>query len=801
MLLRVRSVPVLAIVFASVFFDTNLSDAEDAIPPLFSVAEKRAWEGGQEFQRGAKLARRFTPQGELRADAESSLTLAQVASGTRLSEHELAQEHVIVTGYEVNPVEYPSLPQVEGTRINAGKKSSFVRPDEFPTITNNNFRQALATTPGLLVSEEANSPIINIGYRGLDSQRSENTQVLKDGISIKNEQFGFPESHYVPSLDSIERIEVLRGGASLQYGSQPGGAVNFVTWMPRTDRPFHLSTKNVFGSFDLFTSYTAIDGTVGAIGYYGFYDHREREGFREANSDYDLDAGSLKAIYETSASSRFILTLDIYDEEHGEPGGLQLTPAPNAVLYQLDREASSRFFDRFRLERQYATLEYQKEFSERTEMTIKAFGGYLARYSRRQRGGGFGTLPSGEAASTNSIQLREVYNEGAEARLRQDYDLLGNSHSFAGGVYFYHAEQQRTDRRGLAPDAQSGVLRNRNIAETYNGAIFAENVFHFDRLSITPGMRLEFIEQAVDESFNISKMEAGTPLAADSQFSFVPLFGFGISYELLTDESRTTSAAYDGKGAARKPPSLPEGGAPRLELYGNVSQAYRPKTYEAALPTGPTQFVTGDLKEGDSLQFELGLRGRILPYLTLEISGFYFTFDNQVGTVSFSNGTSTVTNVGGARHYGAEASFELDVLALANGGEHSPLGALALYGNATLLNARFTSGPNDGLRPAYAPDYQFKTGLLYRYKDVVKVGFIGTIVDDHYADANNAAERFIPAYMTWDLTMQAKFWNGRFGVVGGINNLFNEDHWARVRDEGIDPAPGRNYYGGFTVSF
>ncbi|MBA2242468.1 MAG: TonB-dependent receptor plug domain-containing protein, partial [Chthoniobacterales bacterium] len=276
MLLRVRSVPVLAIVFASVFFDTNLSDAEDAIPPLLSVAEKRAWEGGQEFQRGAKLARRFTPQGELRADAESSLTLAQVASGARLSEHELAQEHVIVTGYEVNPVEYPSLPQVEGTRINAGKKSSFVRPDEFPTITNNNFRQALATTPGLLVSEEANSPIINIGYRGLDSQRSENTQVLKDGISIKNEQFGFPESHYVPSLDSIERIEVLRGGASLQYGSQPGGAVNFVTWMPRTDRPFHLSTKNVFGSFDLFTSYTAIDGTVGAIGYYGFYDHRER---------------------------------------------------------------------------------------------------------------------------------------------------------------------------------------------------------------------------------------------------------------------------------------------------------------------------------------------------------------------------------------------------------------------------------------------------------------------------------------------------------------------------------------------
>ena len=89
-------------------------------------------------------------------------------------------------------MEYPALPEVDGTRINSGKKTSFIDPEEFPTFSDNDYREAMATTPGIVVSEEPSSPIINLGYRGLDSQRSEFMQMLKDGVSIKNEQFGFP---------------------------------------------------------------------------------------------------------------------------------------------------------------------------------------------------------------------------------------------------------------------------------------------------------------------------------------------------------------------------------------------------------------------------------------------------------------------------------------------------------------------------------------------------------------------------------------------------------------------------------
>jgi Fe(3+) dicitrate transport protein len=786
--------------------DNDLDDADAGDESDPSHVRRRAAGSrttAHEFDRAPKMANAVTANGERLADSDSGLAFAPMAE-TAMAE----SEPIVVHGFEVDPVEYPALPEVQGTRINSGKKTSFVKPEEFPTVANNNYREVMATTPGILVSEEPSSPIINFGYRGLDSQRSEFMQVLKDGISIKNEQFGFPETHYTPILDAVERVEFIRAGAALQFGPQPGGALNFVMKMPRRDAQFHFITKNLYGSDELFTDYTAIDGTIGAFGYYAYYDHREREGFREANSDYNLDAGSAKLVYDVSSESRFVLSLDAYDEEHGEPGGLTTIPGPGAVLYSVDRNATSRFFDWFRLKRYYAMLEYQRLFSEHTQLDIKAFGGYLSRYSKRQRGGGLGILPSGGAATTNSIQLRKDWTEGAELRLRHDYSLAGDTSTFTGGLYFYHAVQDRFDERGATPDADSGVLRNLTTGETTDGAIFAENRFHFGRLSITPGMRLEFLQQGVDEIVNLVKQNSvpPIPLLSTSDFSFVPLFSLGIGYVLLEGEQAVATTPKDAKDAKNVlAPTMTAGGPPRLEMYGTVAQAYRPRTYGELVPTSADGIVNGDLKEGNSLQFELGLRGKPLPYLSFDLGGFYYTFDDQVGDITVAGPPpitfSSTGNVGDARYAGFEAAAELDILAMINGGAESPYGQFNLYGNITWLDAEFTAGPNSGLTPAYAPEYQFKVGGIYRWKDRVKAGLIGTIVDDHFADANNTLGHFVPAYNVWDLTAEVTFCHGRVGLFAGINNLFDEDFWAEVRDEGIVPAYRRNYYGGVSIKF
>jgi Fe(3+) dicitrate transport protein len=749
-------------------------------------------------------AARVTRDGMLLTDPDQSLSLA-------LDAPTLETDQLIIVGFEVKPVEYPALPAVEGTRINSGKKTSFVKPKEFPTITNNNYREAMATTPGILVSEEPSSPIINFGYRGLDSQRSEAMQILKDGVSIKNEQFGFPETHYAPILDAVERIEIIRAGAALQFGPQPGGAINFVMKMPRNDAQFHFDTKNAFGTDEFYQDFTEIDGTVNQFGYYAYYDHRQREGFRE-NSDYHLNAGSARGVYDVTSDSRFILSFDAYSEEHGEPGGLTAIPAPGAALYQVDRNVTTRFFDRFRLERYYGVLEYQKVFSEHTELDIKGFGGYLSRYSHRQRGGGFGVAPDpnpepGSAASTDDIQLRADYTEGVDARLRHDYPLGNDFSTITGGVYFYHALQDRSDDRGLTPDAEEGVPRRFNTGVTWNGSIFAENRFVFGRLSVVPGARIEFLQQSLVETLNVTKPV--DELLSKSDFSTLPLFALGLDYVVIEGEQTSAVSAPAGKGDAKETKNaastVTSVGLPRLELYATVAQAYRPLTYGELVPTSPDGVVNGDLKEGRSLQFELGVRGKPLPYLTYDVSGFYYTFNDQVSEITGINSEgvsfTTTENVGDARFVGLEAATELDILALFNGGAESPYGQFNFYGNVTLLDAEFTAGPAEGFTPPYASNYLIKVGGIYRWKDVVKVGLLGTLVDETFADANNTPERFIPSYNVWDLTAEVNFCHGRVGVFAGINNLFNQDFYAEIRDEGIVPAYLRNYYGGVSFKF
>ena len=54
--------------------------------------------------------------------------------------------------------------------------------------------------------------------------------------------------------------------------------------MPFTDRPFTFRTQNIFGTDDFYSNYTRFSGTSGATGYYGYFNHRESNGFREANS-------------------------------------------------------------------------------------------------------------------------------------------------------------------------------------------------------------------------------------------------------------------------------------------------------------------------------------------------------------------------------------------------------------------------------------------------------------------------------------------------------------------------------------
>jgi len=665
----------------------------------------------------------------------------------------------------------PFLPDVQGTKIHAGKKTSQVNlAKELPQISNNNFRQALVKVPGLLLSEET-TPLFSVGYRGLEPHRAQFLQVMKDGVPIHADMFGYPESYYVPPLQTVEKIEFIRGGAGLMYGPQPGGALNFITKKPILDKKFRIHSENVFGSDNYFSTYEALTGTVGPLGYLGYFHERQGDGFRNANSDFEVISAGMKAVINQTGDSRLTMNYDEYHEEHGEPGGL------TRAQFDADPSVAALNFDRFRLERYYGSIKYEKEFSENTQFDFLVYGGRYRRYSKRQRGGGFGTAPTGANVNSNDVEEQNFYNLGFEPRLRRHYELFGNGHTLTLGTHTFMSHSPRTDQRGTGPASDSGILRKEAIRDSWYLSVFLENLFRFGKLSVTPGARLEHFWQKINERRNVDKTTV--PLADTSEFDFEPLFGLGIVYEIA-------------KG---------------IEAYTNISQSYRPKIFTQAVPTGTNQVVNEDLREGKGVQYDFGLRGKPLPFLAWDIDYFLMSFSNQIGTEG-----NTVVNAGRARHHGMEFFTEIDLVGaydyLNKTDQVDTIGSLAPFVTLTLLDAEFSAGPFEGRQPQYAPQYNFRFGTVYKWRDRVKISLLNTFLDEHFADDSNtvgASSRFIPSYKVWDLTVELNLFKDAFGkfdlgIFGGINNLFDEKYYARIRGDGIDPANERNIYGGVKIN-
>lgn len=685
----------------------------------------------------------------------------------------------------------PFLPDVEGTRINAGKRTSNIDAHYLPEVKDDQWRQITATTPGLVVPEE-NTTLASMAYRGFDPHRLQSFQVLEDGIPIQADMIGYPEAYYLPPTYPMETMEFIRGGAALMYGPQPAGAINFVMKKPPLDKKFTAESITMGGSYDYISSFNAVGGTVDNVGYYGWFNHRQSQGFREVNSQYDLNNGNLTLAWDADTRHRCYFKLNGYEECNGEPGGLRLNneTVRTPVNYNVDRSASSRFHDQFQLNRYATSVIHESEFSDDLFFSCRAWFDYYRRWSRRQEGGGFGTLPT---LQTTQLETQQFYTWGMEPRWRWDWQLGGEPQTLTAGCMLYNTTSPRTDQRGATPTSNTGQIRNQSDRSVWYAPFFVENKFMVGDLSVVPGFRMENIWQSVDEKINQSKFAAGQPIGTQTQNNFVPLVGLGVEYKLPSETA----------------------------VYANVSEAYRPPTFAQAVPTGPNIRVAGNLQEATVWNYEAGFRGSPSDWVTFDTSGFCVDYSNQIGETA-QGGINTVSNSGRSRVYGWDFFLQADLVGLADGIAHGDMGwknsveggqiegwsrqfgALYFYTALTLQNGNFINGPNKGKTPQYLSNYVYKTGLVYDWQSKVKASLLGSYVGHSYASDNNLTgsdSRFIPAYNVWDLTWEAKLWNEYVSLIGGINNLFNKQYYSRIRGDGIDPAMPRNWYAGLKATF
>jgi len=675
------------------------------------------------------------------------------------------------------------LPEIVGTTINAGKKNALIMMDNVQgNVVTNTMRQVMAKVPGIQIWESDPSGIqIGIAARGLSPNRSWEFNTRQNGYDISSDPFGYPEAYYTPQLNSVQRIQVLRGAASLQYGPQFGGMVNFIMKDGSDiNKPFQYESQQTAGSFGLFNSYNAIGGETGKTHYYAFWDHRRGDGFR-ANSGFKVNTGYGSVAWKVNTKLKIGLEITHFNYLSQQPGGLTDTQ------FEKDPYQSLRQRNWFEVDWNIAAINLDYTINDRSRLNVKTFAMTGARNSI-----GFMQAPN-VADTINSstlefnnrrVDIDQYRNFGAELRYITDYTIGKTKNSFSTGLRYFRGNTFRL-QNGTGDTGNEFDLNTINPYPTdldfltINTALFAENIFRVGKdLAIIPGIRIENIRNTADGRVNLT----------------------GNTEVKIANQNRTRQFLLAGIGA--------EYHIGQTEIYANYSQAYRPVLFSDLSGNPTTDVIDQNLNDAKGYNIDLGYRGRIKDYLFFDVSGFILQYNNRIGLIAQQNLDGSFynlrTNVGNSNSKGVEALVEFNPIKA--WAPTSKIGNITLFASVAVIDARYADlkvitrqGSNlvetnlKNNRVDNAPQNIYRTGLTYSKKKLTVTAQY-SYVSEAFSDANNSitptangVNGLIPSYQVIDISGTYNF-NTQFFVKGGINNLMNEKYFTR-RSSGY-PGPG-----------
>ncbi len=656
-----------------------------------------------------------------------------------------------------SPVKHIELRPVVDRKIYSGKKTTLIQKSEQPTAPGNQYRQTLAQIPGLMISEVNNESFASIGYRGIgDPHESFNILMLRDGLPVTPDPFGYPAAYYVPPQEALERVEFFRGGAGLLYGPQPGGALDWqLRKAPRTNQDLKLMTKNLGGIRGMYSSFTEASFASDSFGGLGSLAFRGSRGFRESNSDSKILNPRLNFGWNLDTTSRLSVDVDHYQGKFGEPGGLALTRATGVIALDEGIEKTTLANDRFEFDRTGAVLTWDKDWSAQTGAKTSLWYSQAKRASFRQALGtapAFGGIANG---TTNTVQEQNFQTTGIDVRFLYKYELADNDQNLSLALTVINTNSPYSQQTGASAFARSGTATKELARKTLSSAVAVENAFKIDRLTVTPGVRAESIEQNIEESLNVG---ATAPLRNAKKTSSPLLGGLGAEYR------------FEWGG----------------NLYTNFSQGYKPPSFTDTVPLSTGDVISEEIKEAKTFSKEVGLRGAFSRIET-DISVFQIDFSDQFGRV----GTS-LRNVGSSRTDGLEVLVAGKIAS-----------RLSAYANATFLSAKFTGGPLEGKTPQYAPKEMFRAGITWAYDEKSNVRLQMQSTGEHFGDDANTDRFKLPSTTVWDLSGEQELpglWKfSETRINWGIQNLFDLKSHTRVRSNGAEPLQPLSVYAGLTL--
>lgn len=536
-------------------------------------------------------------------------------------------------------------------------------------------REALQSTPGLhVVGEDAFGVNLNIGIRGLDPRRSSRTLLLEDGMPIHLAPYSDPSSHYHTPLERLQRVEVIRGSGQIVHGPQTvGGVINFVT--RPTPRKFTAGGEVALGN----RGFSRIQAGVGNGGEWGGWlaeaGQRQGDGTRE-HHHHRLRDLSLKTDLNLSATQSLGLKLQHYreDSRFSEAGldqarfdanpyanpfrhdVFELERSALQAVHRIDLGSDARLSTQVYVQRTQRTSFRQLDAIAEFDGVGEEDGERVAEIENealRSLAPDEGTpnpacqiagedidyrVPGGfenyAAFCGNQMRPRTYRIYGIEPRLELGHRAFGLRQELIAGARLHKEDIERRRYNGSTPtsreDSPGTYYRDRNDIDTQAVALYAQNTFHLDGWTLTPGLRMERYEQR-----NIA---------------------------VLAREDRE---ANNGRSVTQKHTRWLPGlgatwyGLPGTTVFAGLHRGFAPPRPDANL--SPTDDSYTPVHPEVSTNLELGVRSSPAKGLQWEATLFRIDFRNQIVPGYAVGLGQTFANAGRSRHQGLELAGRLDL--------------------------------------------------------------------------------------------------------------------------------------------
>lgn len=678
------------------------------------------------------------------------------------------------------------LDPIQGTYIYSGKKTEVIdMAQNNVALTEKYGRQIFAKIPGVFVYDmDGTGNQVNISARGLDPHRGWEFNMRKDGILTNSDMYGYPASHYNIPMEAVERIELVRGTGSLQYGAQFGGMLNYISKQPDSIKKFTFEIINTIGSYGLVSTFSRASGTLGKFRYSAWINEKRNSGYRE-NSESRFNAAEIALFYEATKNLQFKLEWTHSNYIARIPG-----PLTDSMFIANPRFSTrSRNYYQPSIHIPSLTINWDISASTKLRLTSSAVLG--------MRNSVLFDRPANVADNINPLTLQyqnrqvDIDNFNSyttELRLLHSYNLLGQKSTLAAGIQYMnndlHRRQQGKGTTGSDFDltlVTPGWGRDLHF-KTSNVAFFAENRWMLTkRFSVNTGIRMEMGESNMT---GVITYYSDTALPNTIKHNF-PLLGVSIEYDVTDD----------------------------INFYAGWSQAYRPVIFKDVIPASVYEVSDKNFKDAFGYNVDGGLRGK-WKFINWDISGFYLQYNNRPGTLAQTDTAGNLiifrTNIGNSRTAGLEFFLQGDF-------SLGKKASLSLFTSTSYMDARYKgatirSGNEnvsiDGNKVESVPAWISRNGFTVKYS-VFSLSALYSYTAKSFADALNIVTPnasgsigLVPSYQILDLNLAVRL-SEKIKLQLNANNILDEHYFTKrpqlYPGPGIWPSDGRTFSGTVTI--